>query len=867
MKTKHFLRNAIQAVALCLTATMLSFAFSACSDKDPEGDEQHGQGGIPGELIGTWYGEYSSRGEITKDGASSRKGYYVRAVQGLKFNADGTGTCYKYLCDIAGDPISIYGGSMDPINGKFHFTVKDDSIVTITRDGDGDKENPKKWTVINGSHGIMATDGTTEYNMQTASEEEQGWLTGWEQLLRSGDNDDETEKGFLKAWEDAKTVNLSKYGTRNLPWYGAADNDIPEDIRFEMKKEDGWEMAFCMLNDPSAPTAHMFALYNRFTGVLRVYQYIEDAMGYGKELFFNVVNDSHSPYRYPFYNAMVYCIPVNKKWNVELRPEVELVTNGNTYMPFRFMSSAYTRNGETTGVATNWHCFDLDLSAYMPKNDPDIKTAWRKSVDAQRALFSIGLASQNVSDISLAGHLLGDIAGTTSTSTKSSSANSDLAMATNIVGNFAGLLSTSLSNLNCICGIKKGDAGTFWNSGNGDVRRDPNGNGAGNGAGIGALVQVEVNNQDAPQANVRAQRRTPITGGLLMAIFSGIVNIASATLKSIPNPTTTTTEGDINLQLNAKIDMKGKITQWVGLRDGGVTVTPDLLDATKVPCSIGTGCFGLADDPVICIAKEDLLSSSDHINMTEKGDKMMSTTIAKDSLRIVAFLDPTSIKFMLNTDIYHNIKDLTINANYGVDLYQKKGHTDSYRRFMSLSERPTFKLNTRMNDDTSTPRLHKINPWEISKGEAYPKFQRDSIKVVEQTGSEGFRFFGPSAAFWGKNCMMDPQVFVPYTGSTVDPATVPDFFVSIEVSFTCDEAPYGVEFCKRFLPKYKLLSRDELMKKYTELTTYAKKCEDGEAVGSIANDAGVKYHDYISHKYLTKTLTILKKIKDDTEED
>ena len=67
----------------------------------------------------------------------------MRAVQGLTFNADGTGTCYHYLCDVAGDPLSIYGGSMDAENGRFHFTVKDDSIVTIIRDGEGDGLHPK----------------------------------------------------------------------------------------------------------------------------------------------------------------------------------------------------------------------------------------------------------------------------------------------------------------------------------------------------------------------------------------------------------------------------------------------------------------------------------------------------------------------------------------------------------------------------------------------------------------------------------------------------------------------------------------------------------------------------------------------------
>ena len=83
----------------------------------------------------------------------------MNAVQGLTFNADGTGTCYHYLCDVAGDPVSVFGGTMDQLNGQFHYTVKDDSIVTIVRDGEGDALHPKTWQVINGWNGLRGLDG------------------------------------------------------------------------------------------------------------------------------------------------------------------------------------------------------------------------------------------------------------------------------------------------------------------------------------------------------------------------------------------------------------------------------------------------------------------------------------------------------------------------------------------------------------------------------------------------------------------------------------------------------------------------------------------------------------------------------------
>ncbi len=875
MKKNQITGNMAKVFATCLFACILSAGLVGCSDKDVDSPDGPGGGGIPGQLIGTWYGDYSSRGKITKAAPGSRTGYYVRAVEGLTFNADGTGTFYQYLCNVAGDPISIYGGTMDAQNGQFHFTVKDDSIITIVRDGEGDAVHPKTWQVINGWNGIRGIDGTTAYNMQTATAEEQGYLTGWEKLLRAGSNDDPEEMAdFLNNWEKAQTVNLSNYGTRNLPWYGSADNDIPETIRFDMKKADGWQMAFCMLNEPNAPNVHMFGLYNKLTGTLRVWQYVENASGYGKELFFNLVNDSYSPNRYPFYNSMAYCIPLNRTWgesqadpDLQLKTNAELITNGNHYKPFEYLMSAYTRSGEAKGVSPNWHCVDIDLSAYMPMDLANSNgKKWRESVDEQRSLFNISLASQNVSEVTLSGKLLGDIAGTFSSETtvKSSCANPHLANATNTIGNIAGFFNTTYASWSCLCGISKGSENVFWSAGQGG--------GGGQGQGGGEEGGGEDNPQDgelpaqAPQAY--APRRSLTFMGFLAGI-SGVLNLTNAILKSIPNPTSVSesAKGNINLSLNANLDLSGLITQWTGLPDGGVTVTPFLLNASNEDCSIGTGCFGLKEDPVIYICKEDLLSASDRINITKNDNgTMYCNDIVDKDLRMVSFLDPSSVKFYLNTDTYHDITDLTLTAVPVVDLYRPLGNTDSYLNFMKLPERPTITLPKNLNDETSKPRLHVLTASQVLENDTWTEAFSDSIKLVEQTGGKGYHYYGVSSAIWGRNCMVDPQIYIPYKGAQVFDMNVPDYFVNIVVNFKCREAPYGVEICKQYVPKYVLLSRSQLKAKYEELKAYAAKCDAEQSVGSVENAPDIKFINYSGGKYLQKTLNILKKIVEDAEE-
>ena len=222
--------------------------------------------------------------------------------------------------------------------------------------------------------------------------------------------------------------------------------------------------------------------------------------------------------------------------------------------------------------------------------------------------------------------------------------------------------------------------------------------------------------------------------GTIVAVVSGVFNLTTAVLKSIPNPTSTSevAQGNINLSLNANLDLSGLITQWTGLPDGGVTVTPSLLNASNKFSSIGTGCFGLKEDPVIYVCKEDLLSATDRINITKNSDgTMYCADFDKKKLRMVAFLDPSSVKFYLNTDTYHNISDLTLTAVPVVDLYRPLGNTDTYLDFMKLPERPTITLSKNMNEETSKPRLHVLTPSKVIENDPWTEAFSDSVKLVE----------------------------------------------------------------------------------------------------------------------------------------
>lgn len=326
------------------------------------------------------------------------------------------------------------------------------------------------------------------------------------------------------------------------------------------------------------------------------------------------------------------------------------------------------------------------------------------------------------------------------------------------------------------------------------------------------------------------------------------------------NPTTSwqETTGNATFSINTNIEMEGTIDKYQSLPCGGVSITPFLLDASNSNSNFGKGCFALVEDPVVYVSTDDLLSSSARINLTSKDGDFESVSFSKDSVRLVSFFDPSSVKFMLNTDIYHNIRDLTVTLNYGVDAANYTGNTDGYRTFMGLNPRGTFKLKEKLSSG-STPRLHVINPYKLLE---QPRAQGDpdSIRLALQRGGQYLRFFGNCNSYYGKNLIMDPQVFVPYNGSKVLKAQVPDFFVSVTVTFECDECKQ-VEICRAYVPKVVFIKHNDLGTWYNKLSAYSEKCKNGQPVGTLYNDPSIEVYDYGSDEFLYKNIKMLEKIK------
>lgn len=161
-------------------------------------------------------------------------------------------------------------------------------------------------------------------------------------------------------------------------------------------------MAFSYLNTASLDGVRYFALYNKYSGVLRVYTYLLNPKGEGNELSFMVkMGELSSPDLFPLYHQYEFGIPTCHDFNGTL-PRYPVIYDGQDHT-FMTLVTPYR---QSSSLATGWHCFDLDMSAYCPTNRD-----WLHP-ERKEAKITIYPNTQTIQEVSLFGSIAGDIGGT-----------------------------------------------------------------------------------------------------------------------------------------------------------------------------------------------------------------------------------------------------------------------------------------------------------------------------------------------------------------------------------------------------------------------------------------------------------------------
>lgn len=646
------------------------------------------------------------------------------------------------------------------------------------------------------------------------------------------DNDSDKNDAFLTDWEEQKSVWIlsdSKGSSPvskevSTPWADATFTTIPEEIISDVKKEDGWEMAFCMLNTPMLANANYFGLYNRFLGILRVFYYLEDTGGSGSDVLFEVgmgstrSDDIHTPY----YNSLQYAIPVGAK--IDKDKGAQAVGN-NAPRGFVTYCTPYTTSKSST-LKVGWTAFDIDMSGF---NSSDFLNSSNKTG------MNINCYTWSDAAIKLNGMLEANMSGeydepykTTTTGRVGTIVNAIKTggKAAKGLSSFASTIEKKLQKSN----DKKGD---------GDKKNSPS-------------------------------SRATVSG--VLSTISSIIDIGTQIFDAFyDDKSTTYTRGKIDMSLTGTINLDGNMTQ-----DQANSIPPLQFNKSSFLSTstshLGEGVWGLQESPVVYVVGDHCLGVARRgLSLYHKGEHEYDTGAQTTDLqlRMITFLDPTSLKLNLNTEAFGDVTDVDIDAYYGVYPKQQWGHTDNFRSFVNASKPAYVNILDHTKYAVGTTAYSTKSQWKMQL-HLYDQntfsseyFGGNDQQLVSQTDKDGhIQYYYGYIENQDNNMafMPDPQIYFPTDEQNrmVYDISMPDLVVCVTITFRANGSTYV--FSRRYIPRIVEISGKDLDNKYNELANCVQKSKNAESIGALYNKSSVPVTQLMLPDYLEKNMKILKTI-------
>lgn len=629
---------------------------------------------------------------------------------------------------------------------------------------------------------------------------------------------------FVTNWWECDTVKLQGIDTpQRTPWGVEGGVLIPSDIRGQYKPDKGWEMGFCYLNDDTMEGVRFFSLYNKWTGQLRVYTYIQNPSGWGNDIAFRTCyGEYNSVNLYPFYNTFQYGIPTCHEMDSTIRRDIQFVSE----QPQTF-STWLSPYRESNSLSPGWYVCELDMSGYVPEGKN-----WLDN--DQEAKFKFFAETIEQSEITLKGSLIGSLDGTfQNEQVVQKGGTSALYGISSALGMISGMATSSISSDATYASLMK----------------------SGGDEGLGGYLNP-----------------AKYWGGFACSLGSALLGYIAGetdpiTYDSIP--------GKIDLALNATIELNGYIKSYTANDFKPLGVSADgITHAQGANGHMGKGVWGLDQDPVVYIDKEVLMSSSDFIRIFNRGDGVYSQPgeFQDNELRVAWLFDPTSVKLNLNRDLFPGeIKDLSITTSCGVYVDTPSGLTDTHRSLLMLPERPTIDISNGTSkgdlielsaDGSSVPRLVVVPPSDFLDTDENAYETPDNTALVALPGDSVYHFFGRVVDECGKQIMVAPQVYVPYAKDETTyilAPKAPDFVVTVNVVFEWEGSTYLYTKC--FIPRIELVDHATMLSFEAQLKDFADKCAANQPTGKLANDPSVDVYNPGGDQLVSKTLRMLNKIK------
>jgi len=289
------------------------------------------------------------------------------------------------------------------VNGTFDYCIAADGTIRAKRRGEKGLDGSPMALVFHYQDGaITFGDGITAQTMKPAPKDYDNLLLALESSLQGAEmvdfniNDGEITAQNWRQTEgiyiyDGKGTDVKDKEGRTgytlvaLPWYeGTKQTNLPSDFCKDMTPDNGWEWVANYCGNRSIVNNNFFAVYNKYTGILRFFYYLPEGYNAGNDHVWqvamtdNLATHTTIPYGVPNDRSLSNKAAINQ-------------TGSGTFMDYITPWVDYKSNDGLIVPNAGWWAFDVDLSLTRSEaisNDDNIKLQMRSWDTDHSSLFS-----------------------------------------------------------------------------------------------------------------------------------------------------------------------------------------------------------------------------------------------------------------------------------------------------------------------------------------------------------------------------------------------------------------------------------------------------------------------------------------------
>lgn len=355
-----------------------------------------------------WYAQYDAKGTFLGHD-------YWHVVESYEFRNDGTGVWNRFFFDDENsNPFDDLGGGSGGL-GFFNVVSKANGTIEIeltnTRsapEGERSSYEPlNRQLKMEGNHIIATGADGTQITLKRANDTWEEILEEWHTLLHGGAaaeyyniNDEDFTPENWREQEviyiyDAKGTDVKDakgrtgYTAVALPWYeGDKLVNMSPDFCDDITPENGWEWVFNRCGSRNIVNNNFFAVYNKYTGILRFFYFQPESFQAGNDHVWEVTMTDHMaqnsiwPYGIPKDKSIVDKSAIGQSANSTMRQFV------SPWVTARSIDGFVTPNA-------GWWAFDIDFSSCRADrfNSKDNIRLQMRSWNSEQASFVSTMAA------------------------------------------------------------------------------------------------------------------------------------------------------------------------------------------------------------------------------------------------------------------------------------------------------------------------------------------------------------------------------------------------------------------------------------------------------------------------------------------